>query len=536
MSRRRLDRNPLGQGAARLRASRRAQHPTKPAPSPVGPAAENPLVQVLRPALRSDDPTAFWIAAAPLVTEIARPQHGLTKLPDGVDLLDTFIEINVAETTALLHMVAAMCPDEELRSRARVGLTTRRQPMPPQVSGLAQATITAALAFSDGVGENLMVELTLPRGVRAVLIAYIPWSPAPYVKDAFVVGDPMDEVTRMYREILAREGDSLDEVLETVTPADAGARFRQALANTPADVEQSGEWEQWPMLRSFVEFVVGLLPDGGTGYGDDLRGGFPDGDLIPERPPWILEDGTDLVEEFMASEHATDLELGKAAKDLAAYLMVVLDASFGDPLGWDPELAEWMLTEVLPTAPILSEEQAAQVPSALPALIAWSLERNGEGPSVSAPTLSRIAPLLEQFLARRSDPRMRAQRLEAQVDLALELEDPTALRLADLSLRVGGFDALEALDSAPLPAEELALDQLPEDLRDLAAEIDAHLVDGVSALLADRPAAADIEELLTACRRLLVRVAKLDAAVLRRKASTRNTAAALVSLIARGND
>ncbi|MGO1686561.1 MAG: hypothetical protein ACTHYR_16450, partial [Brachybacterium sp.] len=43
-------------------------------------------------------------------------------------------------------------------------------------------------------------------------------------------------------------------------------------------------------------------------------------------------------------------------------------------------------------------------------------------------------------------------------------------------------------------------------------------------------------ELLTACRRLLVRVAQLDDAVLRRKASTRNTAAAIVSLIARGND
>ncbi|MGP9708213.1 hypothetical protein [Brachybacterium sp. AOP24-D1-21] len=535
MNRRRHDRNPLGQGAARHRASRRAPHSPHRAPAPVEPAAENPLIRVLRPALRSEDPTAFWVAAAPLIMEMADPQHHLEELPEGVDLLDTFLEIDVAETTALLHMVAAMSPDEGLRSRAQAGLTTRRQPMPPQVSGLAQASVTEALAFSDGAGENLMVELLLPRGVRAVLITYIEWSPVPYMKDAFAIGEPMDEVTRTYREIMARDGDSLDEMLETVTLADAGARFRQALTSTPRDVEQAGFGEQWPMLRSFVEFAVGLLPDGGEGYEDDLVSGFSAGDPIPEHPPWILEDGTDLVEEFLASAPAADLELGKDAQDLAAFLMVVLDATFGDPLGWDPELAEWMLSDVLPTTPILSEEQIAQIPLALPALIAWSLERTGEEPSVIAQTLSAVAPLLEQFPARRADPRMRARRLEEQVDFALEHEDPTALRMADLALRAGGFDALAELETTPLPAEELALPQIPADLRDLAAEVDAHLVDGVTALLSEQPAVADVDELLTACRRLLVRITQLDPAVLRRKASTRNTAAAVVSLIARGN-
>ena len=58
----------------------------------------------------------------------------------------------------------------------------------------------------------------------------------------------------------------------------------------------------------------------------------------------------------------------------------------------------------------------------------------------------------------------------------------------------------------------------------------------MTALLEQRPGSAESDELLTACRRLLVRVAQLDDAVLRRKASTRNTAAAVVSIIARGND
>lgn len=535
MSRRRHDRNPLGQGAFRRPANRHIPHTPERAPSPAVPPADNPLIGVLRPALRSDDPTAFWVTAAPLVVELADLRHHPEELPEGVDLLDTFLEINVAETTALLHMIVAMCPDEDLRSRARVGLTSRRQPMPPHISGLPDATITDTVAIADEVGENLMAELTLPRGVRAVLIAYIPRTPAPFVKDAFVVGSPMDEVLHRYREIMAGEGRSLDEALEVVTPADARARLGQALALTPADEGAAGSEEQWPMLRPFVAFVAGLLPAGGTGYDEEeLLGGAPL--PTPERPPWVLEDGTDLVSEFTASAHAAGLERVETAADLVAFVMVVLGGGLGDPLGWDPELAEWMLTDVLPTTPILSEEQASQIPSVLPPLIAWSLERTGEDSSVIAQTLREIAPQLEQFPARRADPRMRAQRLEEQVDLALELGDRAALRLADLTLLVGGFDVLAELDTTPLPTEGLPLEQFPDDLRDLAAEIDTHLVDGVGALLAGQAAPAQTDELLTACRRLLARIAQFDDAVLRRKASTRNTAAAIVSLIARGND
>jgi hypothetical protein len=536
MSRRRRDRNPLGQGARQHR-SHHSSHGPRRAPAPFERAAENPLIQMLRGALRSEDPTEFWVATSPLVTEIASPQRSAEGLPDGVDLLDTFIEIEVAETTAVLHMIAATCPDPELRSRARVGLTARRQPMPPQIAGLAEATVSEAVAFTDGVGENLMVELVLPRGVRAVLIAYVKWLPAPYVKDAFVVDDSMDGILAKYRLIMAEEGDSLDEVLEQVSLADARARFEEALAATPADLEPSGDWEQWPMLRPFAEFVVGLLPPGGTGYEaeglhDALAGAPP---WASETPPWVDEDGTDLVDEFVASQHAADLPHDEEMQDLVAFVMMMLKASTGDPLAWEEELAEWMLTEVLPSSPMLPDRKAVQLPTVLPALIAWSLERTGEDPSVITRTLDTATPLLEGFAARRADPRMRTRRLEEHVDLALELEDPTALQMIDLALRAGGLEVLADLGTAPLPAEPLDLDQFSDDLRDLAAEIDTHMADGATALLEGRRVPTTAEELLTACRRLLVRIAQLDDAVLRRKASTRNTAAAILSLIARGN-
>ncbi|MGY5766589.1 hypothetical protein ACXET9_15485 [Brachybacterium sp. DNPG3] len=539
MSRHRRDRSPFGQGAARQRAARRGPHTAHRDRSPAEPPAETPLIGMLRPALRSDDPTAFWIAAAPLVAVISDPARHARELPDEVDLLDTFIETDIAETTALLHMVAAMSPDEDLRSRARLGLTARRQPMPPQVTGLIDSTVSEAVAFSDGVGENLMVELVLPRGVRAVLISYISWFPEPYVKDAFAVDDSLAGVLAKYREIMAREGDSLDEVIEDVAPADARARFKQALAATPSDVEQSGEGEQWPMLRPFVEFVVGRMPGGGVGYDEEValwnsfEGSPPS---APEHPPWMLEDGTDLLEEFAASPHADGIAHDDTTAKLIALLMVVLDASVGDPLGWDAHVGEWLLTEIMPSSPLLTEEEVEQLAVVLPPLIRWSLDRSGADPAIVAQTLTTIAPLLEVLPARRADPHMRSRRLEEMVSLALEAADPDALRRAELALRVGGMDALDALDTTALPVEALTLERIPEDLHVLAAEVDAHMVEGVHRLLAPERITTDADELVTACRRFLVRVAQMDGDVLRRKASTRNTAAAIVSVVARGNE
>lgn len=540
MSRRRRDRNPLGQGAARQRAQRRVHHRPHSGPA-AEPLEQTPLMAMLRPALRSDDPTAFWVVAAPLISIITDPSELSQMLPEGVDELDTFLEIDVAETTALLHMVAAMAPDGDLRSRARLGLTARRQPMPEHITGLAEAQVTEAAAFADDIGENLMVELTLPRGVRAVLIAYISWIDQPYVKDAFVVSQPMTSVLDLYRDLMAQEGRSLDEVLETVTPADARARFTDALAATPVDVESSGDSEQWPLLRPFVEFVVRLMPSGGTGYEHDERVQSLNADSpVPERPPWLLEDGTDLVEEFTSSRHAADLASLEGLESLVSSLMVIADGTLGAPTAWDTDTTGWLLTDVLPASPVFSERLAGQIPAVLPPLVAWSQKRNGMDPAQIAQSQRSLAPLVDQFLARRSDPRVRAMRLEEQTDLAVEiasqLRDATPMHVADLALRAGGIDELEALDTAPLPAEELATEQIAEDLRDRAAEIDAHLTEGVAALLALTPREIDADEVLTACRRLLVRIAQLDDTVLRRRASPRNTAAAIVSLIARGNN
>src|SRR5690625_2332891 len=85
-------------------SARRHAHRTLPASDP---AAQNPLIPMLRPALQDADVTAFWVTAAPLVPMLAEDPGDL---PEGIDLLQTFIDVNIAESTALLHVIAAISP------------------------------------------------------------------------------------------------------------------------------------------------------------------------------------------------------------------------------------------------------------------------------------------------------------------------------------------------------------------------------------------------------------------------------------------
>lgn len=503
--------------------------------------------------MRDQDVTAFWVTAAPLVPLLAEDPGNL---PEGVDLLQTFIDVDVAETTALLHVVTALSDEEDFRRRGRSALATRRQPMPPQVAGLAEATVGDATVFSDSQGDNLMIEVVLPKAVRAVLVVYIARDPLPYVKDTFLIGQPLQQVHADYRRILAESAISLDEMLEVLSPAQAGAALTEALTATPVvAVGPDGGGEQWPLVRPFVEFVRDLLPAGGRGYDgdgrlvgveprtaleimqmepDDAEDLDPDGDL----PPWILEDGTDLLAEFLASEQARDLDPGEATADVVTYLFLVAAAATGDPLEWTEGTATWLAEDLLPTHPVLPQNALDLGPTVLPALITWAHARNGISPSRTAAVLEVVHPLLEDLPARYADPRNRARRLEGYVEFALESGEPGELRFADLALRVGGYEELRALEVEPLPAEPLRLDEVPEDLHERAREIDGHLVAGLDRLTRQLDLNAELfgGEVLTACRRLLMRVARIEPAALRRRASTRITAGALAWIIGRGND
>src|SRR5699024_2807448 len=210
----------------------------------------------------------------------------------------------------------------------------------------------------------------------------------------------------------------------------------------------------------------------------------PDGEFDPagEAPPWILADGTDLVEEFLASPQARPLDQDDAVAQLVMFLFLVASGATGDPLGWTAELGEWVAGQMLPTNPVLSKEAMDQVPSVLPALITWAHARTGIAADRTRAVLDVVRPLMETLPARYADPHNRARRLQEHIECALDSGDPGEMRLADLAMRVGGYEELETLEDAPLPAEPLLLEGIGDDLHERLFEIDAHLVTGLEHL------------------------------------------------------
>ncbi len=109
-------------------------------------------------------------------------------------------------------------------------------------------------------------------------------------------------------------------------------------------------------------------------------------------------------------------------------------------------------------------------------------------------------------------------------------EAPHEAMLDWLARVVGGEQALAQLDTEPLPAdEELNLTLVPGWARPRARLVDEHVQSAFGHQLVG-------PELLTACRRLLVRAAVEGAFETRREAGTEKIAAGLVQCIARAND
>ena len=109
-------------------------------------------------------------------------------------------------------------------------------------------------------------------------------------------------------------------------------------------------------------------------------------------------------------------------------------------------------------------------------------------------------------------------------------EAPHEAMLDWLTRVVGGEEALKALDEAPLPAgEELELSGVPGWAREQARVIDEHVQGAFGHQLVG-------PELLTACRRLLVRAAGLGAFETWRQAEPEKVAAGLIQCIAKAND
>lgn len=531
----------------RNRSARRSPHRTatrqaRP-PRPRGPQTERledlDLFQTLRRALRSEDPTAFLLTAAPIAQVVAEGTVD-ENLPEGwVGLLDSFCEVDVAETTALLHVIAALSPDELVRARLRRVLDQRRQPVPGHLRTLDQLRVDGTMIMGgDPAGDNIITGLAWPTGEAMTLVTYLAREPDVYLKDAFVIGDSLSRVVAHFRDIAAADGHGPQLAPRELDPAEARAAIERGLRGhdaMPDAPRPDDEVQQWPMCRTLVEHVVTLLPTGGQGYDEHrLLPGQELMDLPPGREDWEEAEEFDLaplVEDFFGSRHARRLPDDEDTTTAVLVLLTLAAAAEDDPVHWCANVLEWVLTETLATDPILDDEVVERCVDVLPALMAWAGEVSGEDPQV-ARTLARMVPVwAEQMWQLRRDPEMARARAELGAQLALLGGDDTQFYRLVLETEVGGAQALAALDEDPLPAEELALERLPQDVHERALEVDEALTAALAGL-ADPHLDA---EFLTACRRFFARAVETAPAVLRRRARADTTAAAVAWTVGRAN-
>jgi hypothetical protein len=447
------------------------------------------------------------------------PEPGL---PTRDELMRTFLEVDMLETSALLAVVAELSGDEVMRRRVRREITERAHTLPVWLANLGRTTVTRVVEMVHvlGDGDNVMIGLSLPGDFALSVVVYIDHNMGTLVKDAFAVPEPLDELIEHMR---IAAGDGPDTTWADLSPADARVRIKDAIERGAITFPPM-ETDSWPACRPLIEWAIGMLPAGGTGY---------------QRPRWDIKQLSELTERFFASPFGTDLDDADHRGLLESLLWFGTDYGPGDPLRWSPIAVEILLVDWIPRKIAADTAYLAKAPELLRAYIRFCHHERGIRAALTEDTLAAVdeyEPGYQQTIAS-PRPQGSAALLAAMGALhphgpwpASEVEIPTIdeIMLDSLHRAVGGEDALATLDDIPLPDEPFDWDPIPADVHER--------VDEVLGLL-DRCCDERLDvEYRTACRRILSRAAAADPEIFRRRSKAETTAGAICWIVGKAND
>ena len=476
-------------------------------------------------ALAADDPLPLLGLASTLLSafddgpSLGRPHE--PALPPRDDLWQTFFDVDLIETSALLAAIAGLAGDEMLRHRVRREIGSRAHVLPRWLLAMDQAEPVDdvfVMRHVLGDGENIVVGVRLPGGHELCAAVYIDHNLGTLVKDAYVVPGRLSELV----ELMRTTADDPDTTLTALQPADARARITGAI-ELAAITFPPLETDTWPACRPLVEWAVGLLPPGGTGY---------------VRPEWTEDDKQALTERFFASPFGAGLDDADRRGLLDSLLWFGTSYGPGDPLRWSPVAVEILLADWIPRKIVADVPHLEQAPDLLRAFVRFSHAERGIRAELTTETLAAVDELEPEYQTTIRTPRPQGPMALLARMGALDPDGPWAagddelptfgeLMLQRLYPAVGGARALAELDADPLPDEPFDRSRVPEEARERAGEV-LVLVDQCCRALMDR-------ELRTAARRLLARIAQSDPQALRRgRADT--TAAAICWIVAKAND
>lgn len=403
------------------------------------------------------------------------PQVGLS------NLLDSFIEVERPETTALLRALAQLLPDEMARRRINAELQNRRHPLPTWLEQLAQVEVfgTRLIQHVLDDGDNFLIGLAGPGGFDLTIVAYVDHNMGTIVKDCFVVPEPLDDVESRYQALMHAEPHMTHSPVDA---ADARARIEPAIAEARGMLAPI-ETEHWPACKPLLEWALRLMPYGGAGY---------------ERPRWTQEERAALSQRFWASSWGRSLTTGEVHRLLDIILEFSCDHSWRrDPLRWSPVTVEvfWDVVDL--------PDPTGVVTLALGELLdAWIRFSHHER--------AIPADLTEQTVAAISRWAPVSPLLSGDMPWPADLDDDYALKIGSWAERsiveaIGSVEVLAQMSLEPLAREEFSWEGIDEAIRPRVSSVLALLDQGLSQL--PNP------EYVTAGRRLLARVAAGEAKV-----------------------
>ena len=498
---------------------KRGRHPHEPRRptierrhvDPVVETKDEPLILGLRRGLHEDHPLAFLehVSGLVAVTE-PRPSFGPDDGPKVslAELVESFVGIDLAETTAALAVIATLTTDEVEAARIRRTVSGRRQPLPPWLKDIDRARATRVDEMREVMrdGENYIVEVDLPGGHVMCACIYVDNNIGRIVKDAFLIPESLDT----YRAYAAEAMEGPDQTLAPIDGALARAIVERAI-KVGAITVPPPESETWPLVRPLVRWVVSLLPGGGE---------------VPEPHEWSDAELAELTEAFLGSRQGAAYDDEEHRSLLEDLLWFGVSQGTGDPLRWSPVNVEVLLVDWYPRKVVAEPALLAKLPNLLRAFVEFCHRRTGLRRELTAETLQSIDRWEPEY--QRLIRTTRPQGAEALARLLLDAGDGDWSPTLDLEETVGGRSALLTLSVEPLPDEEFEWAGIPADIRDKVAEIlvlcDAN---------ADR--FLDVEH-RTANRRLLSRLAVADPGFFRGRAAARTSAAAICWMIAHAND
>jgi hypothetical protein len=431
-------------------------------------------------------------------------------------LLESFAEVVLPETTALLATLAELGPDELTRARARRALAARPHQLPGWLARLGETSVYKAAESTHvlGDGDSVLLGARLP-GHELTAVIYIDHNLGTVVKDAFPAPGPITEVVARMREA----ADDPDVRFGDISLADARTRVAEAI-EVGAIMFPPLESETWPASRPLTEWLVRLLPEGGAGY---------------VRPTWNETRKNKLAKRFFGSEFGKPLDDNDHRDLLDQFLWLGTDYGPGDPLRWSPAAVEILLADWIPRKIAASPAYLSAAPALLRAFIRFCHAERKIRPALTDETLAAVDEQEPEYQRVIRSPRPQGPMALLAAMGMLGGQQPwedgpsgAGQYLLDaLAEEVGGQDALDSLDGTPLPDEEFGWDQVPADVRERVGEVLAACDRCCDELLG--------AEYRTACRRLLARAAPGLSSMLRKTAKPEVIAAAVCWAIGKGN-